>query len=177
MLAPRTVMGLVIAMSSRLAIWPDQLGIGDAGQHREKLIAAHTGRQRPIVRHRHLVRRPQGAPDAVGHMHEHVIANLVALGIVDVFEAVQIYEQHGERMLRVLPDQRIQIAGKRIAIHQACQIIVVSHVLDVLFGEAFLREVPHDHHHGFFPRGQHAELAVAGVITRSTSSSSVCCGD
>ena len=59
--------------------------VGDALAERDELVAAEAGDR---------VLRPERRPQAVGHLHEQLVADLVAEAVVDVLEVVEVAEQH-----------------------------------------------------------------------------------
>ncbi|MNM41348.1 hypothetical protein D3C81_521640 [compost metagenome] len=63
------------------------------GQHDHELVAAEAGEG---------VLRPQLRPHALGHRDQQAITQLVAIGIVDGLEAVQVAEHHRHRLLAAL---------------------------------------------------------------------------
>ncbi|KAF5057496.1 hypothetical protein DSECCO2_356120 [anaerobic digester metagenome] len=60
-------------------------------QHRE-LVAAHAG---------HGIHAAQAGRQALGHLLQQVVAGLVAQGVVDSLEAVEVDHEHGESVLGV----------------------------------------------------------------------------
>lgn len=60
------------------------------GQHDHELVAAEAGEG---------VLRPQQAADALRHCHQQTVTELVAIGIIDRLEAVQVAEHHRHRLV------------------------------------------------------------------------------
>src|SRR5690606_1073285 len=63
---------------------------GDAPQHYDELVAAQAG---------HQVAGAYRGPQALGHLRQHPVADVVAEAVVDQLETVEVDEQQGEAVL------------------------------------------------------------------------------
>ena len=61
----------------------------EPGQHHRELVTAHTGDD---------VARTHAVPQALGDLHQELVATVVAVGVVDFLEAVEVQEEHGQRV-------------------------------------------------------------------------------
>jgi hypothetical protein len=162
-------------------------GVG-CGQLVQK-VGGHVGsvaRARNTLEHHHeLV--PAQACDGVGLAHgreqaltdlnQQVVAHLVAEGIVDVLETVEIEEQYRQRLgvAARVGDRLLQPRIEREAVGEPRQRIVVGQMLDVRFGLLALRDVGEDgdvvrHDVGIrIAHGRHRKPAGIGPAVRALS--------
>ena len=105
----------------------------------------------------HGVVGAHGVAHALGHGLQQAVADIVAEVVVDVFEAVQVHEQHGDLLAVAGVARLIDAAGQQLeeqrAVGQVGQHVVVGQVADALLGAVGLDDAAH-------PLGQH------GVVDR-----------
>ncbi|HYD79948.1 MAG TPA: hypothetical protein VEC06_09065 [Paucimonas sp.] len=83
------------------------------------------------------------ALEAVGHLDQHLVADLVPIGIVDRLEPIQIEEQHGQAAPVALgggDELRPEFIDQR-PVRQAGQAVVLRHVAHLVFGFLALGDV------------------------------------
>ena len=114
----------------------DPLGLGGVahvGADDDELVAAETG---------HEVVGPDGVGEPVGHGQEELVARLVAEGVVDELEVVEVDEQHRHRRLR--PGELLaQRLPQQAPVGEAGQAVVGGVVGQGLLEEAALGDVLH----------------------------------
>ena len=111
--------------------------VGEVGQDDDELVAAQA---------RHGVARRAAPAQPVGHLAQQHVAGLVAEAVVDGLEAVEVDEQHGQRLAAAL------VAGQRLAqavLHQAAvgqagEGVVVGRLVELFLLLLVLRDVAGD---------------------------------
>lgn len=115
---------------------------------------------------RHRVLGAQGLADALGQVDQQGVAGMVAVGVVDRLESVQVEEQHGEIALAaagafdglfqpVFQQDAVGQLGQRVVQRQLHQFLVgLGQRRGQRRGAGFEAVVQHRHHQG---DGQHAE--------------------
>ena len=96
-------------------------------KHDDKLVTPQTG---------HGVQFAQGIFQALRHLTQQLIAGLVPIQVVDVFEVVQIKEDQGAEMA-IAPAQGsglLQAVTQQATVGQAGQRVIKRQELDFLFG-------------------------------------------
>ncbi len=147
----------------------DMLGIGDVFQQDHEFVAAQ-------ARHHVAV---QGALQAARHFLQQAVAGVVAEGVVDVLEAVEVDEQYRQRLVVAagLVDGVAQVAVEHRPVRQIGQRVVIGQVLDVVLHFLALGDVAHqrqqvlaavdvDRPHADFDRKGRAILAAVAALAR-----------
>ena len=82
----------------------------------------------------HRVFAAHAAPNPVGQLHQHAIAQAVAKGVVDRLEAVQIEVEDCEAapLSRGVRDGQAQAIVEEALVRQPCQLVVVREAAEVL---------------------------------------------
>jgi hypothetical protein len=101
-------------------------GLFSPPQQQDKLVAAQP---------RDGIAAPQHLLETVGDIDQHLVADLVAPGVVDRLEAVEIKIANGHQRLRTarLRNGLYQTVGKKHPVGQLGQRIVIGHLRQLLF--------------------------------------------
>jgi hypothetical protein len=95
-----------------------QLRLGGAGvrEERHELVAAHA---------RHRVGRPAGLREHHRHLDECLVARVVAEGVVDRLEPVEVHRDHEERGVRALRQREVlaRLLAEAAAVEEAGQLV------------------------------------------------------
>jgi hypothetical protein len=116
---------------------PGVLDVDDAGQEGDEFVAAPAG---------HGVAVAQALLEGLGHGQQQRIAGLVAVGVVDVLEVVEIDEAHRDPILAAAGqlDGLADAVFQQHPVGQAGEGVVQRHVGDVTFLQVGLGDVPQD---------------------------------
>ncbi|MNS95974.1 hypothetical protein D3C72_1302540 [compost metagenome] len=112
--------------------------VADVGQHHGELVSAQP-RQRVLL--------AQMARQALGQQAQQFVAALVAQGVVDALEVVQVQAQHRRGAVAASVQGPEQPVAEQPAVGHARQRIVVRHVADLRVGGVLVGDVVRDQQH------------------------------
>ncbi len=106
----------------------------EIGQQNGELVAAEP---------RHRVGGAQAARQAASHLAQHLVPALVAEGVVDLLEAVQVHEQEAQRLggAAALQNPLFQPVVEQEPVRQAGEGVVQRLAPQLLLGQAALRNL------------------------------------
>ena len=114
-----------------------QLGGVELVQHDHELVAAGPGDQVAVA---------QAAAQALGDRQQQLVAGRVAEGVVDVFEVVEVGDQHRDpvRLGLGAGDDFPEVALEQAAVGQRGEVVVVGELADPVLGVEALGDVGDD---------------------------------
>ncbi len=128
------------ALEQPLGVAPGLLGIGQAVEQRGEFVPAHACQQGFTA---------QTILELLGHPAQNPVTSIVAEGIVDTLEAIQVHVHQGLRTVRTLIAQQRPF-GRLVeptAIEQAGEGVGNGLVFELLVQVVHRRHVQHGHHH------------------------------
>ncbi|KAF1855028.1 hypothetical protein Lal_00008405, partial [Lupinus albus] len=134
---------------------------GRLGQQQDELLAADTARQVPL---------PAALAQQVGELAQHIVTRVVAEGVVDPLEVVDVQADHGERRAQPLPGLQALLhgaavgqPGERIALGLLVQLAELGPG-DLQPGQQRLLDHPGLGIPGFHPQGLLRPLGLRGAL-------------
>ena len=120
---------------------------------------------------RDQVARAHAAGKTAADLDQQLVADLVAVAVVDLLEAVEVEQHQRERApLALGPRPRpLELAVVELAVRQVGERIVHRHVLEGLLEELALGDVAADQHGAALGRGAWSDLQPAAAGRRLTS--------
>ena len=127
-----------------------------------RCVTGRAGMAGALFSARDQIGGPGGFAQALGHHLEQVVADVVAEGVVDAFEGVEVHEQHGE--LLVADFRAVQFAFQRfqkgLAVGDAGQAVAVGQAADLFLCAFAFADVAHQAQHLGRPGCHQARLEV-----------------
>ena len=120
-------------------------------QYSHKLVATKTGQRVALA---------QRGFHALGQQNQQLVSGGVSMGVVDVFEAIQVQVHHRHRLAvpQALRQRLLQPVGQQHAVGQVGQRVIVSDVLQLPLVLLHRRDVGEQ---------RHVVLNVTGLVTYS----------
>lgn len=114
----------------------------------------------------HQVAGADGFAQALGHHLEQVVAHVVAQGVVDALEGIEVHEQHGEFLVVLFRAHQFafQCFQKGLPVGDACQAVAIGKAADLFFRALALADVAHQAQHFIGPRRHQARLEVTRAV-------------